>query len=196
MANALQNNCQVSFVYGDVDEGYDVNKKKFRRYGEQVTLEEMLKTYRVPIPQQGSLWRRTVIEQVGGLDPQWNFVLDREFFLRVAQNFEIAYVPGAVAFFRYHAQSKSISTHEKVAWTKEISKMYERFFTQQELSSKLIAIKGQAMGAVYLHCASIALRGGQISSSMSFILKGVRKDPKIFFRRYIYADILKRVKAL
>ena len=194
MVTELQNNPEVSMVYGDVDAGYDLEEIQFRLYGEQINLEKMLKTYRVPIPQQGSLWRRTAFEALGGLGQQWNLVLDRDFFLRIAQRFEIAYIPGTVGFFRQHSQSKSVSRSYADAWLTEIPLMYQSFFQQKNLSEDLIELKNVSMGVVYIHCASIAFKRGRILLLFGFINKALKEDSKIFLRDSIYIDLQRLIK--
>lgn len=187
VVSEFQNHPEASMIYGDVDAGYQLGEKQFRLYGEQIALKEMLVTYRVPIPQQGSLWKRTVLDSVGGLNPRWNLLLDREFFLRVAHTFKIAYIPGALGFFRQHSQSKSVSSSYADDWLTEIPLMYQSFL--QNTSTDLVALESVTMGIVYIHCASIAFKRGKTASALSFIAQAIQKDPKIFFRGSIYADI-------
>ena len=174
MAKELENNPDVSFVYGDIDQGSENNKS--RLYGKNSTIDEMLKTYRVPIPQQGSMWRRSVIDEIGGLDPRWQCVLDREFFLRVTRKFKIAYVPGTLGFFRHHSDSKSISASKSEQWLQEIPLMYSEFLNNHYSSTKdLLLLKKRAMGVVYLHCLSLAFKKGSKKKCLSFFKKATQE---------------------
>lgn len=188
MATELRQNPNISFVYGDVDEGLENNK--FRRYGRNSTISEMLKTYKVPIPQQGSMWRRNVIEEIGALNVKWQVVLDREFFLRVAMNYQIAYIPGTLAFFRYHSNSKSISASQKYLWLQEIPLMYHDFFEHNAISTELSTLKEEAMMAVYIHCSFIALKKGNLKSGIVFMRKAIKNSSIVNVLLYIYKKIL------
>lgn len=188
MSAELEKNPNVSLVYGDVDEGLENNK--FRRYGRNSTISEMLKTYSVPIPQQGSMWRSKVIKEVGGLDVRWQFVLDREFFLRVAMSYQTAYIPGELAFFRYHSNSKSISASQKYLWLKEIPLMYCDFVENQAISAELRTLKEPAMTAVYTHCSYMALKKGNLKLCIAFMFKAIKESSFVGVLLYIYKEMI------
>lgn len=176
MVTELEKNPDVSLVYGDVDQGSESNK--LRLYGKSSTISDMLKTYRVPIPQPGSMWRFSVIEETGGLDTRWQVVLDREFFLRVAAKYNIAYIPTTVAFFRHHLNSKSISVSQTEQWLKEMPLMYDEFFENNynyRLTRESRKLRKQAMGLMYIHCISIAFKKGKKSKSLIFFTKAIRE---------------------
>ncbi len=116
---------EVDFIYGDVHQGPDIDQIKIRK-GRQTNFMSMLLSLNVPIPQQSTMWKRSVIEKVGILDPKWHVLLDREYFMRIARFCKIIYFPGTVAFFRNHDQSKSIAEEEK--WAHEIPVFYQEVF--------------------------------------------------------------------
>lgn len=159
MVAALRQDSRVEFVYGDADSGPDLKSAKLWRRGEPFELRTFLANLRMPIPQQGSLWRRSVHEKVGALDARWQVVLDREFFLRVALKCRMKYVPGVVGFFRTHADSKSVA--QKMQWTKEMPLMYREFFKRDDLPRKMRALRRQTMSAVYVWCANHARACGK-----------------------------------
>jgi len=121
-------NPSIDFIYGDVEQGPDF-KNKYIRKGAKSNFKEMLISLNVPIPQQSTMWRSKLIDLIGYLDPQWHVLLDREYFMRIASNSKILYVPGAVAFFRNHKQSKSIKDWHK--WADELEKYYEQLFSDE-----------------------------------------------------------------
>jgi hypothetical protein len=147
----------------------------------------MLKNYTVPIPQQGSMWRRTVISDIGGLDPRWNFVLDREFFLRVAAKYKLRYKAGVLAFFRYHPDSKSISVSQTEQWLKEIPLMYEEFLSNNYLTRKSKAVEKRALGIMYIYCASRSLKTGHSNKALFFLVKAF-KDYLMFLFFWIFSQ--------
>lgn len=181
MVLAFQTKPEVDFLYSDVDEVWDTGGQKKRRYGESLPFSEMLRTLRVPIPQMGSMWRRSVIEKIGGLVPKWRVVLDREFFLRVGLNCKMEYLPGAVAFFRYHSLSKSIS--EKHQWLFEIPLMYQEFFERKDLPKGLLNLKNETMSSAYIYCAQISFRSGEYVKCFKNILEAIKEYPLIFFSK-------------
>jgi glycosyltransferase involved in cell wall biosynthesis len=178
---------EVDLIYGDVEQGWSTGKNVKQLYGQQIDLKEMLVTLQVPIPQQGSLWKRSVIERLGGLDERWQVVLDREFFTRVAEKCNILYLPGVLGFFRHHSQSKSIS--QQRSWLIELPKMYLEFFERNDLPQNIKNLEGRTKGMVFLTCVSIALQCGEYRSVLSYMIKIFEVDPMIFFRAYARTKI-------
>jgi hypothetical protein len=59
-------------------------------------------------PQQGCFWRRWAYQQVGGLDDDLQFCMDRDLFIRLAGLGRSSRIPGPpLADFRIHDQAKS-----------------------------------------------------------------------------------------
>jgi len=150
----LQRKPQVDFLYGDVEIIDTFSEVKGLRPGAKSSFTEMLKTLRIPIPQPGSLWRQAVCNRVGKLDPRWQVVLDREFFLRVSFACKIEYLPKTLARFRHHSGAKSAALRRK--WIEEIPLMYDEFFARKDLTSDIYQLRRETMTSVYLYCAHIA----------------------------------------
>ena len=176
MVEALQTNPEVDFVYGDVDQGTEGGCISPYR-GAETSFSDMLRTLEVPIPQQGSLWRRTVNERVGGLDPKWHVVLDREFFLRIAQHGRIRYVPGRLGFFRHHPESKSMALQHR--WLDELPPLYQTFFRQPGLSAEILSLRQETLGMLYIQCAVLALKNRLWSRAVSDIARALVTDPLV-----------------
>ena len=64
------------------------------------------------VPQPGSLFRRSAIENLrGGLDETLKYAMDYDLFIRLQAMGRLAYVPREVAAFRLHPGSVTGSTH-------------------------------------------------------------------------------------
>lgn len=122
---ALFEDPSLDFIYGDVEQGETYDNKKVRK-GRAISFSKMLKTYEVPVPQQASMWRKSLMDRIGYLDPKWNVLLDREFFMRIFRNAKTLYVPEVFGFFRNHEDSKSVALAEK--WTHELPKLHDEIF--------------------------------------------------------------------
>lgn len=183
VVEAFQADSRVEMIYGDVDCGWPEKNKVHRLFGEQKEFIEMLRTIRVPIPQQGSLWRRSVIDRVGNLDSRWQVVLDQEFFTRVAEKCQILHLPMVMGFFRLHENSKSISQNRQ--WITELPKMYHEFFERHGLREDIKSLREETMGAVFLTCTSIALRCGEKRLAFEYFTRAFKTDPLVLFRRYL-----------
>lgn len=181
----------AELIYGDVEQGLTFQHGFSVLHGEQLEFGLMLKTLRIPIPQQGSLWRRSVVERIGPLDQRWQVVLDREFFTRAAEKCHIRYRPGVLGFFRNHEHSKSIS--QKRQWLVELPQMYTEFFERVDLPVELVGLKGESMGAMYLACASIALQCGETLRSLRYLSFSLSSDPLILLRPPVRAKLAKLI---
>jgi GT2 family glycosyltransferase len=66
-------------------------------------------------PQPSAFWSRRAWELAGPFNESAWSLFDEEFFLRVACAGRVVHVPEALATFRLHAASKSMSQHERMA---------------------------------------------------------------------------------
>ena len=141
----------VDFLYGDVEQGADMQHATIRR-GEAIDYPTMLRTLRVPMPQQATMWRKSVLDKIGYLDPQWHVLLDREYFMRIAHYCTIEYLPGVVAFFRNHENAKSIAEWHK--WIPELDKYYTTLFEDNDFPCQYL--KKESMASMCWECYRIA----------------------------------------
>lgn len=162
----------IDMIYGDVEQGVDLNHKKVR-YGAKTGYEEMLLTLNVPIPQQSAMWRKTIVEQVGYLQPQWYVLLDREFFMRIAEKGHILYVPGALAFFRNHEQSKSIKDWGR--WAGELEIYYLQLFAVP--NTRYYHLRQRALTIMYLHCYQITRDCRMKNEWLRYFKLALRQNP-------------------
>lgn len=65
------------------------------------------------IPQPGSLFRRSAYEEIGGLNPNFGWAFDFDMFIRLSKVGRIKYLDRDTAFFRWHADSLTVSQRRK-----------------------------------------------------------------------------------
>ncbi len=108
-AQALEQHTQVGLVYGDVrsidSDGHTFNVMRFGNWG----LEELM-CFKV-IGQPGAFLRRSVQQRAGFLDASYHYLLDHHYWLLIAQQAPILYIPKILAAARYHPQAKNMSMH-------------------------------------------------------------------------------------
>ncbi len=185
-------NPDVDMIYGDVDQGTDPSVKRPRK-GRSTNIRDMLKYAECPIPQQSAMWRRHVIEKVGHLVPRWHVVLDREYFIRIAARCSIKYVPGAVAFFRYHENSKSIV--DRLKWVDELPVYYEAVFNDNiyNLSPDLLSCRDRCLSIMYVWCAKRCAKAGRKSEAKKFFDKARKSSLSAYvLSRYLKKYFLNR----
>jgi glycosyltransferase involved in cell wall biosynthesis len=173
----FQNNEYLDFVYGDVDQGANIEEKTMRK-GKQTDFDTMLRTLQVPIPQQSTIWRRKVLDHIGFLDEKWHVLLDREYFMRIARHFNILYVPGSVAFFRNHELSKSVN--EEVKWADEIPDLYNEIFEKNIYFLKdeyIIRNKNKILSNAYLFTSRIYKKNDQNQKAKILRKKSLKLNP-------------------
>jgi glycosyltransferase involved in cell wall biosynthesis len=185
---------EIDFVFGDVklvDE--DANQIGLLK-GRQIRTPDVFFNLDLPIPQQGSIWRRHVTESVGLLDEQWHYVLDREFFLRICLSHNVKYINRTFGSFRQHGQSKSVTMKE--AWIMELPSMYESLvkksawaFTGKDQISKIV------LASAYIHAAYLALYAGKIGVGITNLLRACGIYPLILLHSHIYSKPLNKLKA-
>jgi len=108
---ALERFPKAPFVYSDVD-SIDENGRTFHRmrYG-QWGLKGLM-TFRI-IGQPAVFIRRSALEEVGLLNPEFNYLLDHELWLRLAALAEPRHIPHTVwAAARMHAGAKNVAQAE------------------------------------------------------------------------------------
>jgi glycosyltransferase involved in cell wall biosynthesis len=123
-------NPNIDLIYGDVEQGIETSKKVLRK-GWQTNFDTILNTGFIPIPQQSAIWKRDILKKVGFLDIKLHVLLDFDYFFRISHKANIKYIPGTVAFFRNHPDSKSIKL--KLKWIEEI----ERFITEPSYTASV-----------------------------------------------------------
>lgn len=184
---------EADFIYGDVDQGPDCSNTRIRK-GKQTNFTRMLKTLQVPIPQQSAIWKREVFERIGPLETKWDVLLDREYFLRIAQLFNIKYIPGTVAFFRNHQNSKSIASEEK--WAREIPLLYEEIFYENKYDLKPVIQKRkkQYLIASYIMAENIARRSNNPNLSELLKNRSLTCSRRIYSLMLFRNFLLKNIK--
>lgn len=67
------------------------------------------------IPQPGALIRKSALDQMGPLDPQYKFAFDFDMFLRLTKIGRAVFLPIVLASFRWHADSLTVSQRKSSA---------------------------------------------------------------------------------
>jgi glycosyltransferase involved in cell wall biosynthesis len=78
--------------------------------------------------QDACYWRRSLYEQVGGINPALKYAADFDFFLRASLTGQCRYVPKVFSAFRRHSEQKSISG--AVQYDSEKQECRRQIFTQ------------------------------------------------------------------
>jgi glycosyltransferase involved in cell wall biosynthesis len=186
MAAAFVDHPDVDFIFSDIDVGPAPESVTSILRGQLIPFAEMVRTLDVPIPQQCSMWRRRAWDSLGGLDPRWQVVLDREYFLRLVEHCRSLYIPGSGGFFRQHEQAKSSA--ELARWADELPRMYHEFFDRDDLAPEIAGLRGETLAMTYLTCAHIADREGKLGARLSCLAHALASDWRTVIRRLLRRD--------
>lgn len=110
----LEAHPEFGMVYGNADY-IDAQGRVVGRFpAAQTDLFRLRRGY-VHIPQQAAFWRSELWQQVGPLDPSFNFAMDYDLWVRLARISDLHYLPHLWAEFRLHAGSKTLQNDQQ-AW--------------------------------------------------------------------------------
>lgn len=192
---AFNDSPDIDFVYGDINLIDDHSNQVGFLKGLQVSSPSVFYNLHLPIPQQGSMWRKNVTNSIGLLDERWHYVLDREFFLRICIKHKVKYINQIFGYFRQHGQSKSVKMRE--AWIMELPSMYENlmkypdwpYLKAEELSKKILS-------SSHIHAAYLALSVGEFNIGIKNISIACEILPSILLNNHIYLKPINKLKAL
>jgi GT2 family glycosyltransferase len=125
----------------------------------------------------GAMMRRRAIELAGGRDPRYRQVGDYDYWLRVGLHGPFKHVPAALATWRTHPGSISISdtSEQKVA---EYLLVMERFFELPGVTPELLELRDRALAMANYVAArkSMWYRRGQ---ARRYLARSIRLHPLV-----------------
>lgn len=174
---------ELGFVYGNIFliDGLDNSLRILR--GAQVSYPSFLYRLDLPIPQQGSFWRKSIVDEMPYfLNLDFHFVLDRDLFIRTCLHTKVRYLDKTLGRFRLHGESKSVS--KRSAWLQEMPLLYNGLIGSisnrgEELKSTQIANRVNGMLNLFF-CLEFIGKGDIIKSS-SYLVKALLYDFLIIF---------------
>lgn len=95
------------------------------------------------LPGPGALFRRSVVEQLGGRDIRFKYVGDLDFWFRAALHGDFVRVPEALATFRVHGKSASVAQQGSEMAVEHI-KLVEYYFSRLDLPLQIMAVESEA----------------------------------------------------
>jgi glycosyltransferase involved in cell wall biosynthesis len=98
------------------------------------------------MPGPGTFFRRSVIEQLGGRDPQFRYVGDFDFWLRAGLLGAFIRIPETLATFRVHSDSASIS-QQNLLMGEEHIRLVNKIYSIPELPTDIKKIMREAISS-------------------------------------------------
>jgi len=182
VADLFSDNQDIGVIYGNVDSGpNEFNVDRIIR-GEAFSFLDAFRRLDVPMPQQGCFWRRSAMERSGLLDERWHFVLDRDFFIRLADKENCLYIDFTLGLFRVQPNSKSSGFYS--SWIVELEKLYSSYYTENTFEHNIKPYESEVMAASSFAGLLIALRAKLPFVALRLALKVLVYDPLFVFHPY------------
>jgi glycosyltransferase involved in cell wall biosynthesis len=158
----FEENRDVVMVYGDmlaVDEnGQTINTLKYK----QLSLEDLL-CFQI-IGQPSVFFRREVYEVIGGLDTTFHFLLDHQYWIRIAQQGKTLHVDQTWAAARYHAKAKNRAKASEFG--REAFRILDWAKGQPGLTEAVSGVERRARASAHRVDARYLLDGGKPASAL------------------------------
>ena len=104
-------------------------------------------------PGPGAFIRRQAFELAGMRDPDFKYVADFEYWLRVGLYGKFARIPRTLATFRVHPDSASVS-HKGIAMANEHIRLVEQFYSRPDLPPEVQRVRAEAFSSAHLTAAA------------------------------------------
>ena len=133
------------------------------------------------LSQPGSFVHGRVLDAIGMLDEQLQFMMDFDLCLRAALATEIVHVPAELAWFRRHELSKTASQSATAA--REIIHVYDRFFARPDLPPFVRTVERRAKANARLYASRAWHFAGRSATAWKLALSGWALSPATLFDR-------------
>lgn len=176
----LQEHPAVGIVFGDTlftqADGTPIKRSKPR--GKFDYREFVLKCEN-PIAQPSAFIRRSVVLDVGLLDPFYYYFMDWDFWLRAGVRHRIEYFPELLSTYRLHPDSKTVAQAVKAA--PELEYLYDKFFATEDLPAELRALERRAKVNMFFTSGGFYLEGRQPRLAARMARRALRAYPGVLY---------------
>lgn len=133
------------------------------------------------MPGPGTLMRRRVLELAGCRNPEYRYMGDFEFWLRVSKHGPFTRIPYTLARWRNHGGAIT-NTASRVKMAAELSQLMRAFFQTPDLPVELRAIQAEALAVAYYRAGNLCLHVGATAEARRYFLRSIYQHP--FSRAY------------
>jgi glycosyltransferase involved in cell wall biosynthesis len=126
----------------------------------------------------GALFRKSLVEQLGGWRADLRLAPDREFWMRAGLQGDFHMIQETLAGYRMHPESISYyDTNPNTA--KEYLRVLDDYYARPDVPERLISRKGEAYANAQLILCRMLLRDGRFSEALYHYREAVRLNPKL-----------------
>ncbi len=177
---------EVGLVFGNAvsinEDGLPLNEATFGDW----TLKDLM-AFNI-IWQPAVVFRKSVLDQAGYLNPKYHYMLDHHLWLRMARHSTLKYVPHLWAFARHHSFAKNVAQPE--GFGREALEVLEWMKTQPDLQAIIQQAPSSIQAGAYRFNARYLLDGGKGWPALKNYLKAFSLHPKTALKewhRIVYA---------
>lgn len=188
----FRNNNDIGFVYGDLQ-----YIDQFGNFLGVQTYEEfnLLKIIRDCswISQPGNLIRRSVLSQIGFLDPNLYFLMDFDLWIKAGFVTKFGYLRQPLARYRQHVNSKT--SNKTYIAAQEIKLIYDRVYSRMDLTAGLLSVQKRAFSSSALYAALAHYSSDFLSDAFKQLVKSVWLFPSVLLQQRFWLLGIKIVLA-
>ena len=177
----LQEHPESGIVFGDsmftTEDGTPIEKSKSP--GSFFDYEKFVVECENPIAQPSAFIRRSVVEDVGDLDPFYYYFMDWDFWLKAGASHPVDYIPELLSTYRLHSESKTVAQSAKAA--PELERMYRAYFALDSVPDAVRRHKSRAFANMYFTSGGYYIKGDDKASAAKCALKALRSYPALLF---------------
>lgn len=126
------------------------------------------------LPNAGTIIRRRALELETGRDPNFRYVGDYEFFLRIGLHGAFIHIPQTLATWRSHPGSTSINSKNE-AMAQENVRAIEQLYQRKEVSTEMLRVKSEALSTANYIAGLILMPDFELARP--YFLKSIRYYP-------------------
>jgi glycosyltransferase involved in cell wall biosynthesis len=185
---AFEQHPDAALVYGDVistdEHGQVINVMRYGDWG----LADLMR-FEI-IGQPAVFMRRSALEQAGGLDLDYHYLLDHHLWLRVGQRGKMVHIPELWAAARFHPAAKNRA--HAAEFGAEAYRIVDWMLEEQGLVDQTLCDFRRIMAGAHRINARYLLDGGQPAAAFAAYWQSVRAWPQGGMRewqRMLYAGV-------
>ena len=166
----------VDLVYGDLVNVDDRGRPLSLYPSWEFDLADFLARGR-HVTQPGALMRREVLERIGSLDESLHYLMDTDYWIRLAlAGGTLVHLPSVLALFRVHQQAKTQTG--SMAAVEERYLLNRRIYASPDLPTGVRVMRAQITSRMHLECARAYLKLGAFRSTLSEAGLAVKAWPR------------------
>ncbi len=135
------------------------------------------------MPGPGALFRRVVVEQLGGRTPKYRYVADFEFWLRAGLLGPFARVPQTLATFRVHPNSATVS-QKGAAMAGEYARLVDEICSRPDLPAAVRKIRREARSSACYYAGYMCGDSAPMALKKRYYLLALYYSPLKYFSEH------------